>query len=117
MTISCSQQPILRSKRALCAEKILIFSLCALALSSILLLLGTVRGDAASDPCLDHLPTPAPHLHRVVQLVNCSNQRVLGTANGAHVVGSPPTPVLPREKTWVMEPFPVPAGARRTRMS
>jgi len=47
----------------------------------------------------------------VVQLVNCSNQRVLGTANAAFAYGSPPTSVLPREKTWVMEPFPIPPGA------
>jgi hypothetical protein len=47
-----------------------------------LLLFATARCEAA-DPCLDNLPTPTPLLHRVVQLVNCSNQRVLGTANAA----------------------------------
>jgi hypothetical protein len=81
-----------------------------LVFSLILILFGTSRSYAA-DPCLDNLPAPTPLLHRVVQLVNCSNQRVLGAANAAHVPGSPPVAVLPREKTWVMEPFPVPAGA------
>ena len=108
MTLSRTQQPIRTSKHR--AHKLLIVSRLSLALSLFLLLFGTARSDAA-DPCLDNLPTPTPLLHRVVQLVNCSNQRVLGTANAAHVVDSPATPVLPREQTWVMEPFPVPSGA------
>ena len=108
MTLSCTRQRIRTSKR--CADKLQVVSRLSLAIGFILLLFGTARSDAA-DSCLDNLPTPTPLLHRVVQLVNCSNQRVLGTANAAHVVGSPPTPVLPREKTWVMEPFPVPSGA------
>ena len=88
----------------------LAISLLPFTLGLIWLVLGTVRSFAA-DPCLDNLPVPAPLLHRVVQLVNCSNQRVLGTANAAFAYGSPPTSVLPREKTWVMEPFPIPPGA------
>ena len=85
-------------------------SLSTFSLALMVFLFGTIRSFAA-DPCLDNLPTPTPVLHRVVQLVNCSNQRVLGTANAAHAAGLSPIPVLPRENTWVMEPFPVPAGA------
>ncbi len=99
---AASRQPIRRYKRT--RGKVLIISLLAFGFSSILLLLGTVAGHAAPDSCLDNLPVPAPALHRVVQLVNCSNQTVLGTANAAHVAGQPPTPVFPREKTWVMLP-------------
>src|SRR5271156_2827764 len=108
MTLSRTQQPIRASKQR--ANKLLIVSRLSFAISLILFLFGTARSDAA-DPCLDNLPTPTPLLHRVVQLVNCSNQRVLGAANAAHVAGLAPIPVLPRENTWVMEPFPVPAGA------
>ena len=108
MILSSTKQPIRTSKQR--AYKLLIVSRLSFAISLIFLLFGTARSDAA-DPCLDNLPTPTPLLHRVVQLVNCSNQRVLGTANAAHVVDSLPTPVLPREQTWVMEPFPVPSGA------
>ena len=108
MILSHTEQPTRASKRR--ADKLLTILLLPFAISLILLLFGTARSDAA-DSCLDNLPVPTPLLHRVVQLVNCSNQSVLGTANAAHVAGLPPTPVLPREKTWVMEPFPVPPGA------
>ena len=57
-----------------------------------------------TDACLDSLPTPQPKAssHRVVQLVNCSNQTVLGSANAAQQKGGQPLPVLPREGTWLM---------------
>jgi len=51
------------------------------------------------------VPTPIPPSNRVVQLVNCSKQQLLGAANAAYKSGQSPFPVLPREKTWVMEPF------------
>ena len=108
MSLSHTEQPTRSSKRR--ADKLLTVLLLPFAISLILLVFGTARSDAANS-CLDKLPIPTPLLHRVVQLVNCSKERVLGTANAAHVVGSPPTPVFPREKTWVMEPFPVPSGA------
>lgn len=57
------------------------------------------------------IPTVKPGLHKVVQLVNCSNQTILGTANAAHNASSPPTPVFPREKTWVMAPAGSPGNA------
>ncbi|PNG25404.1 hypothetical protein CR492_13840 [Methylocella silvestris] len=62
---------------------------------------------AAVDRCLANLPSPTPFApsHRVVQLVNCSNQTLLGAANAAGKPGVPLTSVLPREKTWVMKPF------------
>ena len=58
----------------------------------------------ASDPCLAPLtiPSVAPGLHRVVQMVNCSNQTILGTANAAGVAPGPVVSVFPREGTWVM---------------
>jgi len=39
-----------------------------------------------------------------VQLVNCSNEIVLGTAGPAHKKGLPGVTILPREGTWVMQP-------------
>jgi Thaumatin family len=51
---------------------------------------------------------PAPILgpnHRVIQLVNCTNQVLPGAANSAHRIKQPGYPVFPREKTWVMQPF------------
>ncbi len=58
------------------------------------------------DPCLDNLPVPQPipPAIRVVQLVNCSDQTLLGAANAAASAGQPLTSVFPREGTWVMEP-------------
>jgi hypothetical protein len=108
MVLSCTRQQIRTSLRRV--DRLLVVPCLSLAISLIVLLFGAAPSEAA-DSCLDNLPAPTPLLHRVVQLVNCSNQRVLGTANAAHVVGSPPTPVFPREKTWVMEPFPVPSGS------
>ena len=57
------------------------------------------------DSCLAGLNTPPlkPGLHRVVQLVNCSNQIVLGTANAAQQKGGQELPVLPEEGTWIMQ--------------
>ncbi len=58
------------------------------------------------DTCLAALPsavpTPIAPSHRVVQLVNCSDQTLLGTANAAFQNQKPPTAVLPREGTWVL---------------
>jgi hypothetical protein len=67
---------------------------------------GSVGSPAPEDPCLAGLPvpTPIPPSHRVVQLVNCSDQTLLGAANAAFKSGQSPTAVLPREQTWVMEP-------------
>src|SRR5215469_13694591 len=49
-----------------------------------------LRG-AVQDPCLANLATPQiiPPAVRVVQLVNCSSQTVLGAANAAGVAGQP----------------------------
>ncbi len=60
-----------------------------------------------SGNCLANLPVKAPQAgsHRVVQLVNCSNQILLGAANGAYRAGFASTPVFPREQTWVMQPY------------
>jgi hypothetical protein len=60
-----------------------------------------------TDPCLKNLPVPAPSpgLHRVIQMVNCSNQTILGSADAAGRAPNPPVGVLPREKTWVMGKF------------
>jgi len=63
--------------------------------------------DVCSQAYLDSLPFPIPPLgqHRVVQLVNCSCQTLLGAADTAHRSGEPGYPVLPREGTWVMQPY------------
>lgn len=66
------------------------------------------RGANLAANCLTNLPvpTPIPPAHRVVQLVNCSDQTLLGAANAAKKAGNVPlTSVLPREGTWVMEPL------------
>ena len=67
--------------------------------------LGAAKG-AGSDSCLDNLKVPSlkPGSHRVVQLVNCSNQTLLGSANAAQQQGLNPLPALPEEGTWVMGP-------------
>ena len=62
---------------------------------------------ATNDECLENLPPapkPIPPAVRVVELINCSNQTLLGAANAAHVANQPPTSVFPREATWVMGP-------------
>ena len=63
--------------------------------------------DVCSEAYLDGLPAPAPlnGAHRVVQLVNCSSQTLLGAAPAAHQSGKQGFPVLPREGTWVMQPY------------
>lgn len=73
-------------------------------------LLQGIRRLELPDPCLANLPTPKviPPAIRVVQLVNCSGQTVLGAANAANATGKPITSVFPVEKTWVMKPFPSP---------
>jgi hypothetical protein len=62
------------------------------------------------DPCTggtDNLPkpTPMPGAVRVVQLVNCTNQILLGAANAPFRAPGTPVPVVPRENTWVMQPL------------
>ena len=65
-----------------------------------------VSSNLVKDSCLDGLPTPKLEhgLHRVVQLVNCSNATVVGTANAAQQKDGQPLPVMPREGTWLMGP-------------
>jgi len=62
----------------------------------------------AEDPCLAAIPgpspTPLPGLHRVIQMVNCTNQTILGAADAAGRSPGEPVGVFPREKTWVMGP-------------
>jgi hypothetical protein len=61
-----------------------------------------------SDDYLKNLPVNPPkdpNTKRQVQLVNCSDQVVLGAANAARSLGQPPWPVFPQEGTWVMQPF------------
>jgi hypothetical protein len=65
------------------------------------------------DPCSggpDNLPkpTPMPGAVRVVQLVNCTNQILLGAANAPFRAPGTPVPVVPRENTWVMQPLGAP---------
>jgi hypothetical protein len=102
MTAATSRQPVRSGKRTRLAAKVLIVSLLAFGFSSVFPLFWSVPSHAQG--CLASLPVPTPALHRVVQLVNCSDQTVLGAANAAHNLGNSPTPVLPREGTWVMAP-------------
>jgi hypothetical protein len=53
-----------------------------------------------SDDYLKNLPVNPPkdpNTKRQVQLVNCSDQVVLGAANAARANGQPPWPVFPRK--------------------
>jgi hypothetical protein len=112
MTIATPRQPIRRRRRIRLIDKILVVALLALGLGSIAQPFWSIDAHAARqqaprpDQCLANLPspTPTPPSHRVVQLVNCSNQTLLGAANAAGKAGAGLTAVLPREKTWVMEP-------------
>jgi hypothetical protein len=78
-----------------------IFISCAVSLTSF----------AQVDPCLANLPQPVPKLHRVVQLVNCSGDTLLGAANAAGQSSNSLVSVLPREGTWVMAPIGSPNNA------
>ncbi len=98
--------PVLRRLAMLAATTFIAF-----ALSSLLPMLCSVRVQAqgmCSQAYLDELPTPVPipPAVKVVQLVNCSNQVLLGAANAAHQANKPGFPVFPREGTWVMQPLP-----------
>ncbi len=64
-------------------------------------------GDVCSQSYLDSLPQPAPlnGAHRVVQLVNCSCQTLLGATTASHRAGNQGFPVVPREGTWIMQPY------------
>lgn len=61
-----------------------------------------------SDAYLASLPVKPPKsndIKRQVQMVNCSDQVLLGAANAARAAGQPPYPVFPQEGTWVMQPY------------
>jgi len=57
---------------------------------------------------LDKVPVPPPQgsgIKRQVQLINCSDQVLLGAANAARAKDQPAWPVFPQEGTWEMQPF------------
>ena len=57
---------------------------------------------------LDALVVPPPQqsgIKRQVQLINCSDQVVLGAATASHAAGAPGWPVFPQSGTWVMQPY------------
>ena len=114
MTAGTSRQPI--PVQRICVEKVIIIALLAFVFSAVSQVFWFVGADAQEpsakargqadrllgapskpDACLANLPEPTPKApaHRVVQLVNCSNQTLLGAANAAHQVDKPPTAVLP----------------------
>ncbi len=111
MTVATQTAPIRRNEQTRLTNTILLVALLAFAFSSVSPLFWSVRAHAAhlrsDEACLKDLPTPTPNApsHRVVQLVNCSDQTLLGAANAAGGVGKELTPVFPREKTWVMQPY------------
>jgi hypothetical protein len=89
-----------------------LFSASALCL--LFTLLFPVRLQADSDPpCgskayLDSLPVPKPKdpkIKRVVQLINCSDQVLLGAATASHTATTAGWPVFPRSGTWVMQKY------------
>ena len=80
----------------------------AFAFSLVFPLFLTVRVEAqCSDDYLKSIPPPVAAIGavRVVQLVNCTNQVLLGATNAARQPGNIGFPVFPEEKTWVMQPF------------
>jgi Thaumatin family len=109
MTSRSLLSPILPHRQAgRSRERDLIFlALLTFGLSSTFQLVGTAPGHAQTpiDRCLQNLPKPTPKLHRVIQLVNCSYNTILGAAGAAGPLGGTKVPVLPREGTWVMAPF------------
>jgi len=61
-----------------------------------------------SQAYLDSLPVKPPltnDIKRQVQLINCSDQILLGAAGASRGENQPPWPVFPQEGTWVMQPF------------
>ena len=88
-----------------------------LTLSLILLFLSFASVHVQAQVCgaayLNSLPVPAPvaPAHRVIQLVNCSDQVLLGATNAAASGNVTPYPAFPREKTWVMQPYGAPNNA------
>jgi hypothetical protein len=75
MALSCTRQRIRTSERHV--DKLKIVSRLSFAIGLMFLLFGPTRSDAA-ESCLDNLSTPTPLLHRVVQLVNCSQSKGAG---------------------------------------
>ena len=104
MTTWRSQHPACRRGRTRGAVKALVLVVLVLGVGSVSPPPGTA---ADANDCLANVPvaTPSAPSHRVVQLINCSNEVVLGTANGAFRAGEPSTAVFPREQTWVMQPY------------
>lgn len=89
-----------------------------LAFAFVCFLMASVRtAQAQDDPAgavcgsaeyLANLPVKSPkdpNTKRQVQLVNCSDQILLGAANAARAANQPAWPVFPQEDTWVMQPF------------
>ena len=57
---------------------------------------------------LDALVVPPPQqpgIKRQVQLINCSDQVVLGAATASHAAGTPGWPIFPQSGTWVMQKY------------
>ncbi len=78
-------------------------ALLILALGLILSMYGTVQAQVVcgSKAYLDSLPVKPPKnpsIKRQVQLINCSDQVILGAASAAHEAGLPPYPVFPQEE-------------------
>ena len=83
---------------------------CGLVLPLLLSVDAQAQGDVVcgSKEYLDNLPVPPPkdpNVKRQVQLVNCTDQIVLGAANAAHEANQPPYPVFPQDGTWVMQAY------------
>ena len=89
-------------------------STSALCLLFTLLFTVHTQAQAPSEPAcgskayLDNLPVPKPkdpNVKRQVQLINCSDQVLLGAATASHTEGTPGWPVFPQSGTWVMQKY------------
>jgi len=120
MTGLCSGPKLCCDKHLRIHRSLRVASFMTLGASLVLFLIQTIPiqaqqarlsgADVCSQAYLDSLPQPVPMngSHRVMQMVNCSGQTLLGAANSAHRQGELGFPAFPREGTWVMQPYGTP---------
>ena len=102
---SCDRRP--RSHRRFFSTLLVI-----LGIGLVLPCCSTVQAQS-QPPCgskeyLDSLVIPPPQqagIKRQVQLINCSDQVILGAATASHAAGHPGWPVFPQSGTWVMQKY------------
>ncbi|WP_045227392.1 hypothetical protein [Methyloterricola oryzae] len=93
---------------------LLTFTLCLIAHPASTVAAKQKATPEKTDACLAGVPVtaPIPPAVRVVQLVNCSTETILGAANAAkNDPNGSLTSIFPREGTWVMKPAGSPNNA------